>query len=49
MPEQEREYPIYFDGSNPIVAETADDIAQESATQEEWRRYIGANPFGTVR
>lgn len=51
MESQDSAVPIYYDGSKHMaVAETgqsSDGAAEHAASaSEEWRRYIGFNPFG---
>jgi hypothetical protein len=52
LPNQDREYLNYYDGSAHI--EFSEEIAEgleakqneQLDNNEEWRRFIGANPFG---
>lgn len=49
---QDRDFPNYYDGSSHL--EMAEDMTdgldsrpkESSISPDEWRRFIGANPFG---
>jgi hypothetical protein len=55
MPQQARNFPNYYDGSShfEFAEEIADGLEvrpqEEQVSPEAWRRFIGANPFGTNR
>lgn len=52
MSKQNDDFPSYYDGSSHL--DVSEEIApipraeqsEEQASPDEWRRYIGANPFG---
>jgi hypothetical protein len=52
MTNQDRAFPNYYDGSPHLdmAEEISDGFGslrdEEPDAPEEWRRYIGANPFG---
>ncbi|WP_313997363.1 hypothetical protein [uncultured Paenibacillus sp.] len=51
MKENDNAFPHYYDGSAPVGADNPErlsETAPEAGTAEsdEWRRFIGVNPFG---
>ncbi|WP_161793392.1 hypothetical protein [Cohnella kolymensis] len=51
MEGQNSEAPMYYDGSKHMAAAAEQSVEsveeQAPSASEEWRRYIGFNPFGS--